>query len=75
MTTPSTTPSRRISGRTIAGVVIAVVMVVWILSNRQRVSISFLLTSATMPLWVALAISGVLGCVVGFLVGRRRYRR
>jgi len=66
--------SSRISGRTISGLVIAAVLVVWILANREQVEVSFLVTTAVIPLWVVLAIAAALGVIAGFLIGRSRYR-
>jgi uncharacterized integral membrane protein len=66
--------SSRISGRTIGGLVVAAVLIVWILSNRDQVEVSFIVTTAVVPLWVVLAIASALGVLVGFLIGRNRYR-
>lgn len=70
----SATTGQRANGRTIAGIAIAVLLVVWILVNRDSVDVSFLLFSTQVPLWVALAVAGVLGVAAGYLLGRRRYR-
>jgi uncharacterized integral membrane protein len=39
------------------------------------VDVSFVVWSAELPLWVALALAGLLGVAAGFLTSRRRYRR
>lgn len=62
------------NGRTVGGVAVALVLVVWILVNRNSVDVSFLLWSAQVPLWLALSVAGLLGATAGFLLGRRRYR-
>ncbi len=64
----------RPSNRTIGGIVLAVLLVVWILVNQSSVEVSFVFGSVEMPLWVALAIAAVLGAAVGFVLGRRRYK-
>lgn len=71
----STQPGIRLSGRAIGGLVVAAVLVVWIVFNRQTVDVSLVFGTVSMPLWVALAVAAVLGMVVGFAAGRRRYRR
>lgn len=73
-TTPASGSTSRISGRAIGGLVIAAVLLVWILSNRAEVEVSFIFTTAVVPLWFVLAIAAVLGVAAGFLVGRKRYR-
>lgn len=65
----------RLSGRTITGIVAAVLLVVFVLVNRDQVDVTFVVWSAVLPLWVALALAGILGAAAGFLIGRRRYRR
>ncbi|RYV51676.1 lipopolysaccharide assembly protein LapA domain-containing protein [Pengzhenrongella frigida] len=74
-TTPASGSTSRVSGRAIGGLVIAAVLLVWILSNRAEVEVSFIFTTAVVPLWFVLAIAAVLGVAAGFLVGRKRYRR
>lgn len=63
-----------LTNRVIIGIVVAVLLLVFITVNRDKTTISFILFSAETSLWVALAISGAAGCLVGFLLGRRRYR-
>ncbi|HEX6248294.1 MAG TPA: lipopolysaccharide assembly protein LapA domain-containing protein [Nocardioidaceae bacterium] len=67
--------SRRVSGRTVAGGAAAVLLVVWILVNRDTVDVSFVIWSAQLPLWIALAIAGLLGAAACYLLGRRRRGR
>ncbi|HSJ21107.1 MAG TPA: LapA family protein [Nocardioidaceae bacterium] len=52
-----------------------VLLVVWILVNRDTVEVSFVVWTAALPLWVALIIAAVLGVVVGYLMARKRHRR
>ncbi|HEX6514684.1 MAG TPA: LapA family protein [Nocardioidaceae bacterium] len=72
---PAPTKSSWVNGRTIGGLVVAALLVVWILFNRQDVHVSLVFGTVTMPLWVALTVAAVLGALVGFVAGRRRYRR
>ncbi|GEK20257.1 LapA family protein [Cellulomonas xylanilytica] len=56
-------------------IVIVVVTVVVIAANRQEVQFSLVFTHFAMPLWVILAITFVLGIVVGWIAKTRRAGR
>ena len=68
------------SGRSIASIIVIVVaiglVVAWVLRNRERVEVDWLLWSTTAPLAVVIAVAAVLGWVVGTammaLIRRRR---
>ncbi len=64
----------RLSPRAIGGLAIAVLLLVWVVINREDVEVSFGFATVTMSLWLVLMIAGLLGAVVGFLLGRRRYQ-
>lgn len=69
---------RRFAGlgaRTLAGIVLAILLVVFIVMNREETEISFIVFDSTTSLWVALALAAAGGLAAGFLLGRRRYRR
>ena len=74
--TAATAPSarRRLSNRTVGGIVIAVLVIVFIVCNRDRTDISFIVFTARTALWIALAIAALGGFIAGFLVSRKRYR-
>jgi uncharacterized integral membrane protein len=63
-----------VSYRTIAGLVLVVLVVVFIALNRDDTKISFIIFDSTTSLWVALAAAAGAGFAGGFLLGRRRYR-
>ena len=68
-------PSRDDSGlspKTLLGLVIVVLVIVFISLNRDDATVSFLVFDAETSLWVALAISAALGFAGGWLIGRRR---
>ena len=54
------------------GVVLLVIAVVFVVENRQPVAIRLLIPLVTMPQWVALTATLVLGIAVGLLLRRRR---
>lgn len=56
------------------GALIALIVVVFIVMNRNETEISFIFLRATTPLWVALALSAGGGFLAGVLFGRRRYK-
>ena len=63
-----------LSSRTIAGLVLVVLVIVFVALNRDETRISFIVFDATTALWVALGLAAAVGFVAGFLIGRRRYR-
>ena len=63
-----------LSGRAIGGIIIAVLVIVFIAINRDQTQVSFIFTTVTMALWVALTIAAVGGLIAGFLIGRKRYK-
>jgi uncharacterized integral membrane protein len=58
----------------IAGVVLALLVVLFIVLNRDETEVSFIAFSARTDLWTALALAAAGGFVAGFLLGRQRYR-
>lgn len=65
----------RTNPRQIVGGVVAVVLVAFVIANGDQQEISFLFWEATVPLWLALGLSALLGLAVGFLLGGRRQKR
>lgn len=68
-------PGFRPSGRQIVGAVVAVLLIVFIAANNENKTINFIVTSVTMPLWLVLAVTALLGFLVGLGFGARRTRR
>ena len=63
-----------LSYRTIAGIAIAALVVLFIALNRDETEISFIVFDAQTALWIALTVAAAGGFVAGFLIGRQRYR-
>ena len=63
-----------LTARQVAGLVLLIVAVVFILQNRRRTVITFLVPEATAPVWLALLVSALLGFLVGALLISRRHR-
>ncbi len=62
------------SGRQILGAVVAVVLVVFIAANNDDTEVSFVFFDATLPLWIVLALTALLGVGIGMVIGTRRAR-
>ena len=70
------TEGRRVSGGTIALLVGAVVLVVFIVQNTKKVRLDFLMFNFTWPLWLYTIVTALFGALVWFGLGvMRRHRR
>jgi len=65
----------RVNQRLLVGGFIAIVLVIFILSNRASTSVSFLMLDWTVPLWLVLAGTALLGAAAGALLTHLRQRR
>jgi uncharacterized integral membrane protein len=63
-------PQKKNNGRLGLIAVLGLIALVFILLNSQEVKIKFLVGTTTAPLILALAISTLLGLVVGYMMGR-----
>lgn len=63
---------RRLSGRAVTLIVVAVVAVVFIVENYKTVKIRLIVPEVRMPLFVALALVFLAGGITGYLIQRRR---
>jgi len=62
----------QISPRLVAGAVLVVLLVVFIVENRSRTDIRFIFPVVTAPLWVALLGAALIGAIAGALLTRHR---
>jgi uncharacterized integral membrane protein len=60
--------------RLIGGLVILVLLVVFVLQNRESTPLTFLFFDFSAPLWVMLAGTVVLSLLVGYIAGHRAAR-
>jgi uncharacterized integral membrane protein len=63
------------SGRQIAAIVLVAIVVVFAIANTQDVKIDFVFGDVTLPLFVIIAVVGLLGFGAGWLVRGRRDKR
>jgi uncharacterized integral membrane protein len=66
---------RRVPPRLVAAVLLIILAVLFIVMNRDRTNVSFIVFSHQTSLWIALTVAAAGGFLAGFLVSRRRYRR
>jgi uncharacterized integral membrane protein len=66
---------RRMSGRSIGAIVLIAVIAVFAVANTQDATIDFVFGDITLPLFVVIAIVGLIGFGAGWLVRGRRDRR
>lgn len=65
----------RPTGRQIVGAIIAIVLLVFIVTNTESAEVTLFVTSVKWPLWLVLAITALLGVLVGMGLGARRTKR
>lgn len=61
-----------LTARQVAGIVLVVVAMIFILQNRRRTTVRFLIPELMTPLWVALFVSVLVGLIAGVLLAYRR---
>ena len=64
-----------LSGTMIAGIIVFVVLIVFVLQNSDDAKVDFLFWDATLSLWAVVLIGAALGFLVGWFLGRSRMKR
>jgi uncharacterized integral membrane protein len=76
MSTPDPPPKRRdLTSKTIAAVAVAILLLAFGLSNRDDVSIDWLVGTGDAPLIIVILVSAGLGVLLGALAVRSRSKR
>ena len=65
---------RAIASKTIAAIAVAFVLIAFGVSNDDRVAVDYLVVTRDSPLILVIAVSAVLGAVIGALIVYRRKR-
>ncbi len=65
----------RMNSRQIIGALIAIVLLIFILSNRDPITVEFLFIEWNTSQWVVLAVTALLGAAVGAGIFARRQKR
>jgi len=65
---------RAIASKTIAAVAVAFVLIAFGVSNNDKVPVDYLVFTRNSPLILVIAVSALLGAIVGGLIVRRRSR-
>lgn len=68
-------PGRRVNGKMILGIVIAVLALIFVLENTDETKVEFLGFNFSTGTWLMLVIFFVAGMILGWLLSRRRAER
>lgn len=68
-------PHRKLSGRQIGAAVVVLVIVVFAIGNTQDATIDLIFGDVTLPLFVVIAVIGLIGFEAGWLERARRDKR
>jgi uncharacterized integral membrane protein len=78
---PATAPDRKpvrkeraLASKTIAAVAVAFVLIAFGVSNNDKVPVDYLVFTRDSPLILVIAVSALLGALIGGLIVRRRSR-
>jgi uncharacterized integral membrane protein len=71
---PAKKKERALASKTIAAVVVAFLLIAFGVSNGDHVAVDYLVTTRDSPLILVIAVSALLGAIIGGLIVRRRSR-
>ena len=63
-------PGKKISPKSAIGGIVAALLLVFILQNRQEVTINFVTREREFPLWIVLGVTAIIGALLGQLIER-----
>jgi uncharacterized integral membrane protein len=65
---------RSISPKMVLAAILVVIVIVLAIANSQDIKVDFVVADITLPLFVVIVGSAVIGLVVGYFLGRREKR-
>ena len=65
---------RNVSPKLIVAVILVVIVVVLAIANSKKVKVDFIVADVSLPLFVVIVGSAIVGLVVGYFLGRREKR-
>jgi uncharacterized integral membrane protein len=71
---PPVKKQRAIASKTVAAVAVAFLLIAFGVSNDDRVAVDYLVLTRDSPLILVIAVSALLGAIIGALIARRRSR-
>jgi uncharacterized integral membrane protein len=73
-TAPPVKKQRAVASKTVAAVAVAFLLIAFGVANDDRVAVDYLVVTRTSPLILVIAVSALLGALIGALIARRRRR-
>lgn len=73
--TASSRDTHHLSSRTVAGGILAIVLLLFALFNTQQVRVHWIFATTTAPLIVVIAGCALVGIAIGWVIARRRAAR
>ncbi len=70
MTDAAPASKRRIPAKGVVAGLLSIVILVFILQNRQEATLTFFATDKRFPVWIVLAVTAAIGGVIGQLIER-----
>jgi uncharacterized integral membrane protein len=62
---------RNISPKMVIAIILVVIVIVLGIANSKKVKVDFVVADVTLPLFVVIVGSAIIGLVIGYFLGRR----
>jgi len=62
---------RSVSPKMIIAIILVVIVIVLAIANSKKVKVDFVVADVTLPLFVVIVGSAIVGLLVGYFIGRR----